>query len=45
MYTFNESTRITRASGTWFCHHNYFQTIGTNPYMSDVIANLFTAGW
>ena len=27
MYTFNESTRITRASDTWSCHRNYFQTI------------------
>ena len=31
----NESTRITRASGTWSCHRHYFQTIGANSYMSD----------
>ena len=37
MYTLNESIRITRASGTLSCHRHYFQTIGTNSYMSDVI--------
>ena len=35
MYTLNESTRITRASGTLSCHRHYFQTIGTHSYMSD----------
>ena len=35
MYTLNESIRITRASGTLSCHRHYFQTIGTDSYMSD----------
>ena len=35
IYTLEESTRITRGSGTWSCHPHYLQTIGINSYMSD----------
>ena len=35
IYTLKESTMIARGSGTWSCHRHYFQTIGTNSYMSD----------